>query len=123
MLASDDLDGLYATFNDNPPADYKAHSMSVSDVVIMHQNGETKAFYVDRFGFEELPDFATQRENMLDITPEVENVDWENDITCISFYAAEFIKQQNELLKSKKNNQRIHRMRFKRKKPHGHEEK
>ena len=89
MLASDDLDGLYATFNDNPPADYKAHSMSVSDVVIMHQNGETKAFYVDRFGFEELPDFATQRENMLDITPEVENVDWENDITCISFYAAE----------------------------------
>lgn len=89
MLASDDLDGLYATFNDNPPADYKAHSMSVSDVVIMHQNGETKAFYVDRFGFEELPDFAAQREKMLDITPEVENVDWENDITCISFYAAE----------------------------------
>ena len=67
----------------------KAHSMSVSDVVIMHQNGETKAFYVDRFGFEELPDFAAQREKMLDITPEVENVDWENDITCISFYAAE----------------------------------
>ena len=89
MLASDDLDGLYATFNDNPPADYKAHSLSVSDVVIMHQNGETKAYYVDRFGFEELPDFAAQREKMLDITPEVENVDWENDITCISFYAAE----------------------------------
>ena len=31
--------------------------------------------------------------------------------------------EQNELLKSKKNNQRIHRMRFKRKKPHDHEEK
>lgn len=89
MLESDDLDGLYATFNDNPPADYKAHSMSVSDVVIMHQNGEIKAYYVDRFGFEELPDFAAQREKMLDIVPEVENVDWENDITCISFYAAE----------------------------------
>lgn len=89
MLESDDLDGLYATFNDNPPADYKAHSMSVSDVVIMHQNGDVKAYYVDRFGFEELPDFAAQREKMLDIVPEVENVDWENDITCISFYAAE----------------------------------
>ena len=89
MLASDNLDGLYATFNDNPPADYKAHSMSVSDVVIMHQNGDVKAYYVDRFGFEELPDFATQREKMLDIVPEVENVDWENDITYISFYAAE----------------------------------
>ena len=34
-----------------------------------------------------------------------------------------FIKQQNELLKNRKNNQRIHRMRFKRKKPHDHEEK
>ena len=35
----------------------------------------------------------------------------------------EFIKQQNELLKNRRNNQRIHRMRFKRKKPHDHEEK
>ena len=35
----------------------------------------------------------------------------------------EFIKQPNELLKNRKNNQRIHRMRFKRKKPHDHEEK
>ena len=34
-----------------------------------------------------------------------------------------FIKQPNELLKNRKNNQRIHRMRFKRKKPHDHEEK
>jgi hypothetical protein len=34
-----------------------------------------------------------------------------------------FIKQQNELLKNRKNNRRIHRMRFKRKKPHDHEEK
>lgn len=34
-----------------------------------------------------------------------------------------FIKQPNELLKNRKNNLRIHRMRFKRKKPHDHEEK
>lgn len=34
-----------------------------------------------------------------------------------------FIKQPNELLKNRKNNRRIHRMRFKRKKPHDHEEK
>ena len=33
------------------------------------------------------------------------------------------IKRQNELLKNRKNNLRIHRMRFKRKKPHDHEEK
>ena len=83
------LDDLYAMFNDNPPADYKAHSMSVSDVIITNHGGDMQAYYVDRFGFAELPDFAAQREKILDIVPEIENVDYENDLTCISFYAAE----------------------------------
>lgn len=83
------LDDLYAVFNDNPPADYKAHSMSVSDVIITNREGNMQAYYVDRFGYEELPDFAAQREKILDIVPEIENVDYENDLTCISFYAAE----------------------------------
>lgn len=82
------LDDLYAVFNDNPPADYKAHSMSVSDVIITNRGGDMQAYYVDRFGFAELPDFAAQREKILDIVPEIENVDYENDLTCISFYAA-----------------------------------
>ena len=83
------LDDLYAIFNDNPPADYKAHSMSVSDVIITNREGNMQAYYVDRFGFAELSDFAVQREKILDIVPEIENVDYENDLTCISFYAAE----------------------------------
>lgn len=83
------LDDLYFMFNDNPPADYKAHSMSVSDVIITNRGGDMQAYYVDRFGFAELPDFAAQREKILDIVPEIENVDYENDLTCISFYAAE----------------------------------
>lgn len=83
------LDDLYAMFNDNPPADYKAHSMSVSDVIITNRGGDMQAYYVDRFGFAELPDFVAQREKILDIVPEIENVDYENDLTCISFYAAE----------------------------------
>ena len=83
------LDDLYAVFNDNPPADYKAHSMSVSDVIITNRGGDMQAYYVDRFGFAELPDFAAQREKILDIVPEIENVDYENDLTCISFYVAE----------------------------------
>ena len=83
------LDDLYAVFNDNPPADYKAHSMSVSDVIITNRGGDMQAYYVDRFGFAELPDFAAQREKILDIVPDIENVDYENDLTCISFYAAE----------------------------------
>ena len=83
------MDDLYAVFNDNPPADYKVHSMSVSDVIITNRGGDMQAYYVDRFGFAELPDFAAQREKILDIVPDIENVDYENDLTCISFYAAE----------------------------------
>ena len=83
------MDDLYAVFNDNPPADYKAHSMSVSDDIITNRGGDMQAYYVDRFGFAELPEFAAQREKILDIVPEIENVDYENDLTGISFYAAE----------------------------------
>ena len=89
LYENEKLDDLYAMFNDNPPADYKAHSMSVSDVIITNRGGDMQAYYVDRFGFAELPDFAVQREKILDIVPEIENVDYENDLTCISFYAAE----------------------------------
>lgn len=52
------LDGLFHMFNVNHPADYKARSMSVSDVVVV--NG--RAFYCDKFGWKEV-DF--------------ENVTWE----------------------------------------------
>ena len=40
------LDDLYAIFNDNPPADYKAHSMSVSDVIITNREGNMQAYYL-----------------------------------------------------------------------------
>ena len=44
---------LYEIFNLNHPADFKGHSMSVSDVVVV----DGKAYYCDRIGFKELPDF------------------------------------------------------------------
>ena len=39
------------------PADYKAHSLSVSDIVVLHEDGENSAHFVDSFGFTELPKF------------------------------------------------------------------
>ena len=36
--------------------------MSVSDVIITNRGGDMQAYYVDRFGFAELPEFAAQRE-------------------------------------------------------------
>ena len=37
--------------------DYRGHSLSVSDIVVLHQNGENSAHFVDSFGFTGLPDF------------------------------------------------------------------
>lgn len=55
------LDDLYFQFNMQHPLDFRGHSLSVSDVVVLHQDNEDKAFYVDRFGFSELPDFLLER--------------------------------------------------------------
>lgn len=61
------LDELYSIFNQNHPADFKGHSMSVSDVVIVNRDGDMKAYYVDSFGFEDLPNFVRQRQEVLGI--------------------------------------------------------
>ena len=64
------LDDLYEKFNIDHPADYKGRSMSVSDVVVLHENGEDKAYFVDSFGFTEVMEFLREKEGVL--TPEQE---------------------------------------------------
>ena len=59
------LDDLFEKFNIDHPADYKGRSMSVSDVVVLHQNGEDKAYFVDSFGFTELPEFLREKEEVI----------------------------------------------------------
>lgn len=61
LSGEETLDSLYEKFNLNHPAGYEGHSLSVSDVVVMQRDGQTKAYYVDSFGFKELPDFVRQR--------------------------------------------------------------
>ena len=60
---STSLEDIYRTFNIDHPADFKGHSLSVSDVVVLHQNGQDTAHYVDSFGYMEVPEFL--RENPL----------------------------------------------------------
>ena len=88
-LPNEDMNAIYSIFNDDPPADYKAHSLSVSDVVIMNQNGDMRAFFVDRFGLQELPDFVEERKKILGMESELQNKDILEETSCISFYAAE----------------------------------
>ena len=51
------LDSIYERFNLRHPADFRGRSLSVSDVVVLHQNGQDQAFYVDAFGFRQVPEF------------------------------------------------------------------
>ena len=89
LLKSDDLETLYSMFNDLPPADFKAHSMSVSDVVVMNRNHELRAYYVDQFGFTELPGFALERKAELGIGQLTERVSHLDEDSNIRFYVAE----------------------------------
>ena len=61
------LDDLYYQFNMEHPADFRGHSMSVSDIVVLHQGDEDKAFYVDRFGFTEVPEFLLEKVEDLEL--------------------------------------------------------
>lgn len=54
---SETLEAIYTKFNIDHPADYKDHSLSVSDIVVLHEDGENSAHFVDSFGFTELPKF------------------------------------------------------------------
>ena len=55
------LDDLYYEFNMQHPKDFRGHSMSVSDIVVLHKGDEDKAFYVDTFGFTEVPEFLLEK--------------------------------------------------------------
>lgn len=53
----DKLNELYETFNIRRPEDFRGHSLSVSDIVALKQNGVVSCHYVDSWGFKELPGF------------------------------------------------------------------
>ena len=55
--ARTNLDMIYQRFNVDHPADFKGHSLSVSDIVALKQNGVVSCHYVDSIGFREIPNF------------------------------------------------------------------
>ena len=58
------LENIYTRFNIDHPQDFKGHSLSVSDVVVVQQGGQSTAHYVDSFGYKTVPEFL-QPENYL----------------------------------------------------------
>ena len=66
------LEAIYEQFNIAPPEDYRGHSLSVSDIVVLHQNGKNSAHFVDSFGFTRLPDFMQTLEGVKEQEAEID---------------------------------------------------
>lgn len=64
--ASDTLDSIYERFNLQHPDDFRGHSLSVSDVIVLHENGKDTAHFVDSFGFTEIPEFLNHDMALVD---------------------------------------------------------
>jgi len=58
------LEDIYTRFNIDHPKDFKGHSLSVSDVVVLHQNGQDTAHYVDSVGFRQVPEFLQEQKQL-----------------------------------------------------------
>ena len=69
------LEDIFTRFNLDHPKDFKGHSLSVSDVVVLHQNGQDTAHYVDSIGYRQTPEFL-QPQNYL---KHVEDIVEQND--------------------------------------------
>ena len=72
MTEKDNLESIYTRFNVDRPADFTGHSLSVSDIVVLHQGGKDTAHYCDRAGFSEVPEFLQPAQKSLDITERIQ---------------------------------------------------
>ena len=51
------LEEIYKRFNLEHPQNYMGHSLSVSDIVVLKEQGNVSFYYVDSVGFKELQEF------------------------------------------------------------------
>ena len=72
MTEKDNLESIYTRFNVDRPADFTGHSLSVSDIVVLHQGGKDTAHYCDRAGFSEVPEFLQPAQKSREITERIQ---------------------------------------------------
>ena len=85
------LEVIYEKFNIDHPEDYRGHSLSVSDIVVLHQNGGNSAHFVDPFGFTGIPDFMQTLEGVKEQEAEI-------DTSGQDVHKSELEKQEKETL-------------------------
>ena len=72
LTTKDNLESIYTRFNVDRPADFTGHSLSVSDIVVLHQGGKDTAHYCDRAGFSEVPEFLQPAQKSREITERIQ---------------------------------------------------
>ncbi|WP_428257563.1 antirestriction protein ArdA [Gallibacter sp. Marseille-QA0791] len=65
LASGTSLDDIFTRFNIDHPKDFKGHSLSVSDVVVLHRDGQDTAHYVDRGDFKQVPEFLQEKQPQL----------------------------------------------------------
>ncbi len=60
LSGTETLDDLYMRFNVERPQEFTGHSLSVSDIVALRQNGVVSCHYVDSIGFANVPSFIPE---------------------------------------------------------------
>ena len=68
------LEDIFTKFNIDHPADFTGHSLSVSDVVVLHQDGENTSHYVDSVGYREVPEFTRETALSAEVSEEKDSV-------------------------------------------------
>ena len=94
LTENDSLESIYTRFNMDRPADFTGHSLSVSDIVVLHQNGKDTAHYCDRFGFSQVPEFLQERQP--ELTPDTLETGETVRTPRGSFYVTAMSREQME---------------------------
>ncbi|MEE0265319.1 MAG: YodL domain-containing protein [Acutalibacteraceae bacterium] len=62
ISAEEKLNSLWIAFNEDLPDYFKGHALAMSDVIIVGNEDIQSAYYVDRFGFTDFPEFFKEKE-------------------------------------------------------------
>lgn len=94
LTAGTSLEDIFTRFNIDHPQDFQGHSLSVSDIVVLHQNGENTAHYVDSIGYKEVPEFLQEQQKQL--TPDERETGETIRTPRGTFYVTDMSREQME---------------------------
>ena len=66
LLGNMSLDDIFERFNIDRPEDFRGHSLSVSDIVVLNDGEKVTAHFVDSISFEQMDSFLNLEEQVLD---------------------------------------------------------